>query len=236
MTKESLRKTIELLNEILIENIKKRHLFFERAEQIVLWIVGFSTATIVLLISSKNFDIIKIERNNPLILMIIKNLLLICCFGLSFRILSFFTELLLDNISKSLYGLLKGFQTSLSLIKVKFNDSENAEKIIEIINKEFDWNLNNRKDLNDDSGFIQHLKELYENEFENKEELNKIQDLYLLFYGYKSKKLLNIFQNPKMIYARGLAYRTLFYLTIISFALTFGTLIFLCIELLKEIN
>lgn len=235
MTKESLKNTVDILNEILSENLKKRNLFFERSEQIVLWIVGFSTASIVLLISNEKFDITKFKNNDPLILMIIKNLLLVCCFGLSFRILSFLTELLLDNISKSLYGVLKGFHNSLNIKKIKFNSNQNSEQIIKIINDEFDWDLKNRQELNGDQNFIQHLKEIYENAFENKDELNKIQELYLVFYGYKSKYFINFYQKPMIIYIRGLFYRILFYLTIVSFTLTLGTLIFLCKELIKEI-
>ena len=236
MTKESLKNTVILFDEILSENIKKRHLFFERAEQIVLWIVGFSTATIVLLVTNEKFEISDFQKNDALILMIIKNLLLVCCFGLAFRIFSFLTELLLDHISKTLYVSLKGFQAFLNFKKNKFNNNENSEEIIKILNDEFDWDLKNRKELNDDPNFIEHLKEIYAHEFENKEEINKIQDLFLLFYGYKSRKFFTFFQKPNVIYARGWIYRILFYLTIISFALTLGTLIFLCTELLKEIN
>lgn len=236
MTKESIKNTINLFEEILSENIKKRHLFFDRAEQIVLWIVGFSTATIVLLFSNGKFEITNFQKNDTLILMIVKNLLLVCCFGLSFRILSFLTELLLDNISRNLYAALKGFQTFFNIKKNKFENNENAEEIIKIINYEFDWDLKDRKELNDDPNFIELLKEIYEKEFESKEEINRIQELFLLYYGYKSSKLFNFFQQPTVIYTRGWVYKILFNLTLISFALTLGTLIFLCIQLLKELN
>ncbi|SHK60868.1 hypothetical protein [Epilithonimonas mollis] len=189
MTKEGIKTIINLLNESLSENIKKRHLFFERAEQIVLWIVGFSLAAIVLLITNGKSEIDKIQGTEALRVMVIKNFLLICCFGLSFRILSFVTELILENISKSLYGLLKGFHSSLNLEKNKFNNNEDSEEIIKIINKDFDWNLTYNEQLRNDPNFIKLLKEIYENEFENKEYLDKIQELFLLFYGYKSKKI-----------------------------------------------
>lgn len=236
MTKESIKNTVNLLGEHLSENIKKRHIFFERAEQIVLWIVGFSTATIVLCITNGKFEMTNFQNNNALILMIIKNLLIVCCFGLSFRILSFLTELLLDNISKNLYGYLKGFQNLYNTKKIKFNNNENSEEIIRVINDEFDWDLKNRKELSNDQNYIELLKEIYENQFENKEEIKEIQELFLLFYGYKSSKFIEFFQKPTIIYIRGVFYRILFNLTLISFALTLGTLIYLCIELLKEIN
>ena len=236
MTKESIKSTVTLFEEILSENLKKRHLFFERAEQIVLWIVGFSTATIVLLISTNKFEIANFQKNNTLILMIIKNLLLVCCFGLSFRVLSFLTELLLDHISRNLYAALKGFQTFFNIKKNKFENNENSEEIIKIINYEFDWDLKGRNELNDDPNYIEFLKEIYEKEFESKEEINRIQDLFLLYYGYKSNKFFNFFQQPMVIYIRGWIYRILFNLTLISFALTLGTLIFLCVQLLKELN
>jgi len=236
MTKEALKNIIDLFNEILSENLKKRHLFFERAEQIVLWIVGFSTASIVLLISNGKFDLIKLQSNNPLILMIIKNLLLVCCFGLSFRIFSFLSELLLDKINKSIYATLKGFHSSLNFEKKKLNNIEDADEITKIINEEFDFELPFRSELNKDPNFIKLLKEIYEKEYENKESINHIMNLFLNYYGFKSLKMFNFFQKPKIIYLRGVLYRVIFYLTIISFTLTIGTLIFLGIEIFREIH
>lgn len=219
MIKDIERKFYTSINETLKEKIKQRGLIFEQAEKIIIWIVGFCIGAFIILLPKDNFEIDYFKSITGIKKTIMLYLLYIVCSGLLFRIISFMTEVILDNISRSLTGYFQGRTILMDTKKTEIKNEYDSAQIIEIINNDFGYQLNN--DSNYDSPqFRKLLKNIYEQAFDDTLFFEEFEQEYLLYFGFKNKTLINIYRKKNYIYLRGIIYRILYFLSVITFLTT----------------
>ncbi len=107
---------------------------FEKADKIILWIVGFSIGIFVLLLSQKSQN----ELINELTFKISVFALTVVILGLSFRVFSFFTQMRYSAIITSFVSFAEGFSSTPEIPDYReITEKDTAEELIEYLKSDF---------------------------------------------------------------------------------------------------
>ncbi|MXN89694.1 hypothetical protein GR160_00505 [Flavobacterium sp. Sd200] len=135
------------MSKMATEHSQKDYDNFERADKIVIWIVGFSIGIFVLLLGKEIDKSLPLPCNSIIIISLI-----IIIFGLTYRILSFFTTMLM---SKILVSFVSDIEISANIKNILSSD-QNASQNIECQINEYKKTISlyfgiNEKQLNEDN-------------------------------------------------------------------------------------
>ncbi|MDR6528388.1 hypothetical protein J2787_003825 [Chryseobacterium rhizosphaerae] len=231
MTRNTEKLILNWINEMTSDSLKNREIF-EQAEKIIVWIVGFSIGVFALQVPEVTSNYKSIEGVRKIIM---TYSLYTIIFGISFRISSFLTEIILKDILTSFKSKYFGEKIMLEIKKQHISsETHNANQIIDILNEEFNFNIEKAShQLNENKDFIDTLINIYENSFNDMELLDTITKDSLIYFGYKKNGLVKITNSENFIYFRGILYRLLTAITSLLFITTLGFFLFGAIKIFK---
>lgn len=244
MTNQLLKYIYAKTSKSVIENGEKSNESFERADKIIIWIVGFSIGIFVLLFT-KDYDL---ENPNYKIISVLSRKisivsLCIVILGLIFRIFSFFSQILLTAINIEFASYADGFATSQefpSPREIKNTDSVDdlifyIEQDFKIIQQKPDFSNKSEESIiyyrNLLSNFYKSLAESNDIDFQ----LNNFKKTVCEYYGFSKEKINKRFENNKKIVVRGNLYQITLWGSYIFFFLTISTFIIGTIIILQNL-
>ncbi len=211
---------------------------FEKADKIIIWIVGFAIGIIVIIFNKEPTNSVI----NKLSSQILIYSLIIVILGLLYRIFSFFTQMKISGIIISLIAYSKGFTSPPELPTPReIKDSDNTNDIISYLNEDFKttYKIFNLKEFTKEQ--LDKSREVYFNMYDYLAKSNDINIQMKEFtsniglrFGYSKKAMerkVKIQGNPKF---NGIIYRILINLSYILFFLTIGLFILGAFKILLE--
>lgn len=227
----------------LNQNSERDFQNFERADKIIIWIVGFSIGIFVLLFSSdlksQNFLII-----NKLVPPILVTSLLIVIFGLIFRVFSFFTQMIYSKIILGFSSYASSYAnapTDEIPFPREIKDLDNCEDIIYYLKEDFKIIKESPNYENFTEEQIKEYRGLLLNYYDILADNNNLEKQYEEYtkqlanhFGLSKKSLEKQRTNDEDIIFRGKLYRFLYLCSAIFFVLTIGTFIFGACLILNE--
>lgn len=238
MEKQLLKHLYRHLGKIITDHNQRDYEIFERADRIVIWIVGFSIGVFVLLISQDYNDSLPIPVNEVVI-----SALIIVMLGLVYRILSFFAAYALTQININFIShveLAANFPELPNCRQLKESDS--LEDIIFYLKEDFtyivdkDYSSATPEQKNELKGLY---KKFYESIAESNDieaQLNEFDSTVARFYGLNLAKR-NQKKSKDKTRRIGRAYRILLVSSYIFFFLTISCFIIItCYVLVHFIN
>ncbi|MEL1248105.1 MULTISPECIES: hypothetical protein [Flavobacterium] len=244
MTNQFLKYLYSKISKSTIENGERSNQSFERADRIIIWIVGFSIGIFVILFT-KDYDIKNpnyktiTELSNQITIVS----LIVVIFGLIFRIFSFFSQMLLTAINMDFAGYADGFSTTLEFpTPRKIKNSDTIEDIIyyfeqdfKIIQEKPDFSNSSQESIKEyRTLLINYYKSLADGndiEVQIEEYKNKLCE----YYGISKEKINERFDNNKNVKLRGKVYQKTLIGSYIFFFLTIATFIIGAIIILEKL-
>ncbi|MCG2420521.1 hypothetical protein K8089_15980 [Aequorivita sp. F47161] len=241
MEKQLLKQLYTTTSKLVNEQIKRDIENFEKADKIIIWLVGFSIGIFVL-IFTRNTDNLIINQNVFEISIIS---LVTVILGLLFRIISFFTQMTLSSIVFDLIAYAAGFSEIKKLPtprEIEQNDTIND--IIFYLKEDFGI----ERELIDITGFskekIKEYRDLQKNYYQTlaswnntDEQLSEYREELAIRFGHNPKVNKTALEEKESSKSKGKKYKLLlkssyilFFLTIISFIFGIGFLAFKLIE------
>jgi hypothetical protein len=220
---------------------KNREAYFkitDQADRIIVWLVGFSIATIALLISTSN-TVINIPHNLPQIIVIFASLVIIL--GILYRTLLYVAQFLENHLLLKFEGFVGSIHGPKLATPRTLKETDTLEDIIKYFRTDFDLDFSNIEinDLNEQQKEVYRLivysqytklATTFKEDLDN--ELNRISNVLMYHFGY-SKKSVNRFKElkgssrriPRLFWFCFYSSHVLFILTVLTFMM--GTLLFL---------
>ncbi len=241
MTNQFLNYLYSKISKSTIENGEKSNQNFERADRIIIWIVGFSIGIFVILftkdydVKNPNYETIT-ELSNQITIVS----LFVVIFGLIFRVFSFFSQMILTEINIEFASYTDGFSNTPEFpIARELKDTDTIDDIIYFFEQDFQIKQEKPIFLNTTQESINEYRILLLNYYKTLAESNDIEvqleefkSKVSEYYGLSKAKINERFENNKKVKSRGNIYqKTLigsyifFFLTIMSFIV--GTIIIL---------
>lgn len=235
MTNQLLKYLYSQISKSTIQNNEKDSQNFERADKIIIWIVGFSIGIFVILftqgydLKNPNYRIIS-ELSNQIAIVS----LFVIILGLIFRIFSFFAQMLLTEINIEFFNYVDSFSNIPELPTPRtITDMDTIENIINYF--EEDFGIKEKKPNFHDSTKqnIEEYRKLLVNYYttlaeENNIEvqLNEFKNKISDYYGLSLKKINKQFTDGnRKVKFRGKMYRMILIGSYIFFFFTIGTFI-----------
>ena len=224
-----LKHLYSVISKVLLaqtDHIKEN---FEKADKIIIWIVGFSIGIFVLIISQ--------NTNNEFIVNLTFEIsvfsLLVVIAGLLFRIFSFFTQMLYTGIVISFATFAESISSSPEIPisrEIKTNDS--VERIIEFLKDDFNFEVKkiDLSKMTDEAknGYRDALINYYNilaDSNDVKKQLNEYKTNFANYFGFSKKYLDKRMDNADFMKRRGKNYQIMIWISYILFFLTIGIFI-----------
>lgn len=224
LLKQLYSTTSKLVNDQVQRDIDN----FEKADRIIIWIVGFSIGIFTLILTR--------ETKNPLIneleFEIIIISLITVIIGLLFRIFSFFTQMHLNSIVFEFVTYAAGYNNASEIpIPKTILEIDSIDNIIIFLEEDFGIKTQKIDTTNFSDEKLREYRNLYKNYYESLASSNNIEEQIKEFstqlalrFGLNPTDVMNSTQNNSEIKSKGNRYRTLltisywlFFLTIINF-------------------
>lgn len=239
MNNELLKHFFTSTNKVFNQHSDRIFENFERADKIIIWIVGFAIGVFML-------TIIKGNENE-----ILENILFeICLFsivivilGLLFRVVSFLTQLRLSNILMVFSSRIAGMTTEFEIpFPREIKESDGILDIIRYLKEDFGIerpipNLNERSEENLKEG-----RELYRKYYQSIADSNDVELQLELFkkefseyFGYSAKYLDKKLTDEKSDYKLGKKFRISLGISVTLYILTIGTFVLGSILIMIEV-
>jgi hypothetical protein len=234
MTEQFLKQLYSKISRSTLQNHEINSRNFERADQIIIWIVGFSIGIFVFLFT-KEYD--AANPNYKILLDLSKQItivsLLVVVFGLIYRIFSFFAQMLLSEIVTEFSGYCDGYSSTPEFpVPREIQDSDTIEDIIYYFEEDFKI-IEQMPDLNNSAPeAASEYRTLLLNYYltladsNNVElQLEKFKNIVNEYFGVPRKKIDERFNNSRNVIVRGRKYQLSLKGSYIFFALTILTFI-----------
>lgn len=224
--------------EIVLKNREAYFKITDQSDRIIVWLVGFSIATIALLISKSN-TLINLPPNLPQTIVIFASLVIIL--GILYRTILYVAQFLENHLLLRFEGFVGSIHGPKLATPRNLKETDTLEDIIKYFKTDFDLDFSNIEinGLNDQQKEVyrlivySHYSKLstaFKEDLEN--ELNRISTVLKYHFGY-SKKSLNRFKElkranrriPRFFWFCFYSSHVLFLLTVLTFMV--GTLLFL---------
>lgn len=231
-------KTIYRLTEKTIVDINESNKAnFEKADQIITWIVGFSIGILVLILPKDNIESLKDLYGTTYYLLNLA--LLVIFFGLLYRIFSFITNLVNSTILNDLSGFTRGFTANLDEIPIarSLSGNETTIQIAQYLKEDFNYVAPYKIEQDDPqltSLMVNYYKILADSNDVDKQ-LSEFKIQIGKYFGL-SQNYIEFFTKEKTIIIRGSVYFYLTILTSLLFITTIGIFIFGALNLLMILN
>lgn len=241
MNNQVLKYLYSQITKSINENSERDFQTFQRADNIIIWIVGFSIGILVILFSSDFKDSNQI-LNEKLVPRIAITALSVIIFGLIFRVFSFFTQMVYSKIIVSFGSYASSFANAPEFSSPRvIKDSDRLEDLVHYFKEDFEIILKgDYKNFPQDR--IDEYRQLHINYYNALAESNDF-DKQLEEYkkqlrnhfGMSKKSIENSILNDKKIIFRGFLYRILMWICYVFFSLTIGSFIFGTVIILNNI-
>lgn len=244
MTNQFLKYLYSQISKSSFQNNERISQNFERADKIIIWIVGFSIGVFVVFFT-KDYNVD--NPNYKIILELSSQITIVSLFvvilGLIFRIFSFFTQMLLTEINIEFTNYTDSFSNVPELpIPRQIKDIDTIEDIIYYFEEDFGIKKEKPDFKNSTKESIQEYRKLLLNYYstlaeENNIEVqleefkNKISD----YYGLSKQKINKRFTDNQKVKSRGKIYQKILIGSYIFFFLTVGTFIIGTIIVLEKL-
>ncbi len=233
LLKQLYATTSKLVNDQVQRDIDN----FEKADKIIIWIVGFSIGifTLILTRNSENSLINELEFE-----IIIVSLITIVL-GLLFRIFSFFTQMRLNSIVFDFVSFATGYNKASEIpIPKEILEVDSIDNIIIFLEEDFGIKVQKMDTSNFSNEKLTEYRNLLKNYYESLASSNNIDEQMKEFstqlalrFGLNPEDVLNSSQDDSSIKSKGKGYRILlsisywlFFLTIINFIVGIGIVAF----------
>lgn len=240
MTNQFLKYLYSKISKSVLENSDKSIQNFERADKIIIWIVGFSIGIFVILFTKdyavENPNYIAItELSNKITIVS----LIIVILGLIFRIFSFFAQMLLIEITIGFSAYSDGFSTVPKLPTPRqIKDTDTIDNIIEFFKQDFEI-IQEKPDF---ANYTQEYRKLLLNYYLTLSESNNVEVQLEEFktkvseyYGLSMKTINKSFIDNQRVKLRGKIYQMTLIGSYIFFFFTIATFIIGAIIILEKL-
>lgn len=237
MTNVFLKKIFQASEEIIIKLNDSSRANFERADQIITWIVGFSIGIFVFILSKDEIENLKnISGTRHIVL---NFSLYVIIFGLLYRVISFITSYLNTMILNDILSFSKGFTMNLDDLPISrtLTGNETNSELAKYLLEDFSYTVSIK--IKDDDSKLNELLVNYYNSLSYSNNIDKQMDEYKSYmskYLGISKKYMDILSKEKNIKIRGKIYRWFTFISIVLFITTITIFIIGVIKLLLELN
>ena len=237
MTNIFLKKIYELTEKTIVNINESNKANFEKADQIIIWIVGFSIGIFALIMPKDKFDSLKDIHGTTY--HTLNFALYVIIFGLLYRIFSFITNFINSIILNDLSSFSRGFSVNIDDIPVARNltGNETTIQIAEYLKEDFNYSIPYEVKQEDPK-----LKELlfdYYNTLANSNDINtQLSEFKIQIGKYLGvdQKYIEFFTKEKTIIWRGKIYFFISIITSLLFIITVGIFIIGALKLLIELN
>ena len=224
LLKQLYSTTSKLVNDQVQRDIEN----FEKADKIIIWIVGFSIGIFMLILTRKSENPIFLEMEFELTIIALITVVL----GLLFRIFSFFTQMRLNSIVFDFVSFATGYSKAFKIpIPRKITEVDSLDNIIIFLEKDFGIKRQKIDTSNFSNEKIAEFRNLHKNYYESLASSNNIEEQMREFstqfayrFGLKPKDVINSSKDYSLLKSKGKGYRvllrisySLFFLTIINF-------------------
>lgn len=234
-----LKHLYSVTSKVLLNQTDRLNENFEKADKIIIWIVGFSIGIFVLLLNqtSENELIINLSLEISIIALIVVVL------GLSFRVVSFFTQIQYAAIVTKFVSFAEGFSGMPEIPEHRdISEKDTAEDLIKYL--ELDFNIEveeediSRMDLESKKKYCGLLLNYY-NTFSDPRDIEKQLENYKIsfsdHFGFSKAYMDKRVNNEKRTKRNGLILRVLLITSLILFFLTIGTFIVGVLSILNKL-
>ena len=237
LLKQLYSTTSKLVNDQVQRDIDN----FEKADRIIIWIVGFSIGifTLILTRESKHPLINELEFEITIVALITVIL------GLLFRIFSFFTQIRLNNIVFDFVSFATGYYNASEIpIPKTISEVDSLDNIINFLEEDFGIKTKKIDTYNLSEEKLTKYRNLFKDYYESLASSNNIDEQIKEFstqlalrFGLNPEDMINSTQADSSIKSKGKGYRILltisywlFFLTITNFIVGIGIIAFKLIE------
>jgi hypothetical protein len=237
LLKQLYSTTSKLVNDQVQRDIDN----FEKADRIIIWIVGFSIGifTLILTRESKHPLINELEFEITIVALITVIL------GLLFRIFSFFTQIRLNSIVFDFVSFATGYYNASEIpIPKTISEVDSLDNIINFLEEDFGIKTKKIDTYNLSEEKLTKYRNLFKDYYESLASSNNIDEQIKEFstqlalrFGLNPEDMINSTQADSSIKSKGKGYRILltisywlFFLTITNFIVGIGIIAFKLIE------
>ncbi|MGX1930193.1 hypothetical protein [Flagellimonas sp. 2504JD4-2] len=229
MDYELLKHLYSTTSKVLITHTDQINKNFEKADKIIIWIVGFSIGIFVLLISQKTENRLILDLTFEIYVYSLSVVIL----GLLFRISSFFTQIRYSTIVIELASYSEGLNNTPELNETrKIDENDSAEDVIEYLRLDFNEQVRTLETSQLSEEKKKEYRQLLINYYQalaEPKDIEKQLDSFKLDYanrfGFSKSYFDKRINNPKRTFIRGILYRVMFNLSMSLFFLTIGVFI-----------
>lgn len=237
MTNIFLKKIYELTEKTILNINESSKTNFERADQIITWIVGFSIGIFVLILPKDKIDNLKDIYGTTY--QTLNFSLYVIIFGLLYRIFSFITNILNSMILNDLSSFSRGFSANIDEIPIPRNltGNETTIQIAEYLKEDF--NYVTPYEVKHENPELKELLFNYYNILANSNDIDKQLSEFKIQIGKYlgiNKSYIDFLTKDKTIIYRGKIYFFLSVLTVLLFVTTVVLFIVGAFTLLIELN
>lgn len=237
MTNIFLKKLYELSEKTIVSINESNKSNFEKADQIIIWIVGFSIGIFVLILPKDRIDSLKDIYGTTYLTL--NFALYVIIFGLFYRVFSFITNLLNSMILNDLASFSRGFSADIADIPIprQVTGEETTIQIAEFLKEDF--NYITPYEVKEEDPRLKELLFNYYNVLANSNDIDKqLTDFKLQLSKYLGvgQNYIDFFTKEKTIIWRGRIYLAFSIITSLLFLITIIIFIIGAIKILLELN
>jgi hypothetical protein len=229
MNNALLKHLYSTTSKVLLTQSDRINENFEKADKIIIWIVGFSIGIFVLLISQKSKNGIITDLTFEISIYS----LIVVILGLLFRICSFFTQIKYSTIIVGFISFAEGFVNTPEILELReIDENESAENLIEFLKNDFDADFKEQdlskmstEKIEEYRGLLLNYYRVLAEPRDTEKQLEKFKTNFANHFGFSKKYMDKRINNENRIKVGGLVFRGIFYLSMSLFFLTIGTFI-----------
>ena len=220
-------------NKLLTENSDRVNNTFERADKIIIWLVGFSIGVFVLLLSS---DLDKANPNFKLITSLSINIiiisLIVVILGLLFRLCSFFAQNYLNSALMNFSGFTESQVNFPDLPEVhEIKETDSIDDILFYLDLDYGYKRDKPINLPPDKmkeyrGLLKTFYEELARTNDQEKQLEIFWKTYAEYFGLTKKETAKYIKGKTNHRRNGKLHRIFYVLASALFLLTIGTFIF----------
>jgi len=225
-----LKHLYSVTSKILLTQAERINENFEKADKIIIWIVGFSIGIFVLLLKQKSEN----ELINELTFEISVFSLIVAILGLSFRVFSFFTQMRYSAIITSFVSFAEGFSSTPEIPDYReITEEDTAEDLIEYLKSDFNEEVKEKNVSQMDTenkkvyrGLLLNYYNILNEPRDAEKQLDKFKTSFANHFGFSKAYMDKRVNNEKRTKRNGIIFRIMLTISMILFFLTIGTFIF----------
>jgi hypothetical protein len=225
-----LKHLYSVTSKILVNQTDRINENFEKADKIIIWIVGFSIGIFVLLINQKSEN----EIINHLTFEISTFSLIVVILGLIFRVFSFFTQMRYSSIITNFISFAEGFSNTPEIPEFReITEKDSVEDIIVYLKSDFDHDVKDENVSQMDTenkkvyrGLLLNFYNILNEPRDVEKQLDKFKTNFANHFGFSKAYMDKRINNESRTKRKGIIFRIMLTISMILFFLTIGTFIF----------